>query len=138
MKDFTMPFGFPLEGLPLAGNIAMLTDPPKYPGNAAAQIEKQLTEVTVSDQSVTSAKYAGLPVAGYQAQSDENVALVNENKILEERVLRQIDKHVRNRDSQDIDQRMVALARTGIQDAFMWLNRAVFQPKRVSLPEDAQ
>jgi hypothetical protein len=138
MKDSALPFGFPLEGLPLAGNIAMLTDPPKYPGNAAAQIEKQLTEVTVSDKSVTSAKYAGLPVAGYQAQSDENVALVNENKILEERVLRQIDKHVRNRDSQDIDQRMVALARTGIQDAFMWLNRAVFQPKRVSLPEDAQ
>jgi hypothetical protein len=139
MKDFTMPFGFPLEGLPLAGNIAMLTDPPKYPGNAAAQIEKQLVAtITASDKSVTAAKLVGLPVAGYQAQSDENVALVNENKILEERVLRQIDKHVRNRDSQDIDQRMVALARTGIQDAFMWLNRAVFQPKRVSLPEDAQ
>lgn len=78
----------------------------------------------------------GLPVKGYQSQSDEAVALVNENKELEERVLRQIDRHVRNRDSQEIDQRMVALARTKVQEAFMWLNRAVFQPKRIKLPED--
>ena len=34
------------------------------------------------------------------------------------------------------DQRMVAIARTGIQEAFMWANRAVFQPSRVKLPED--
>lgn len=73
-------------------------------------------------------KHSGLPVAGYQPQSAENVALVNENKILEERVLRQIDKHF---DSPEIDPRMAALARTRIQEAFMWLNRAVFQPKRI-------
>jgi hypothetical protein len=81
--------------------------------------------------------HVGLPVAGYRSQSAENVALVNENKVLEERVLRQIDAHVRNRDSVDIDQRMVALARTKTQEAFMWLNRAVFQPERISLPEDS-
>lgn len=78
--------------------------------------------------------HSGLPVAGYYPQSSENVALVNENKILEERVLRQIDK-MRNTGIA-CDQRMVALANTGIQEAFMWLNRAVFQPKRVTLPED--
>jgi hypothetical protein len=61
---------------------------------------------------------------------------VNENKILEERVLRQIDAHVRNNDSVEINQRMVALARTKAQEAFMWLNRAVFQPARINLPED--
>ncbi|MBX4911333.1 hypothetical protein HJA82_28905 [Rhizobium bangladeshense] len=108
-KDSALPFGFPLEGIPLAGKLPT-------PG----------------------VKHLGLPVAGYQAQSDENVALVNENKVLEERVLRQIDRHVRNHGSQEIDQRMVALARTKIQEGFMWLNRAVFQPKRIPLPEDAQ
>ena len=35
------------------------------------------------------------------------------------------------------DQRMVSIAVTGIQEAFMWANRAVFQPTRVKLPGDA-
>lgn len=78
-------------------------------------------------------QHTGLPVAGYQPQSDEKVALVNENKQLEERVMRQIDSMV---GADGIDQRMVAIARTKTQEAFMWLNRAVFQPSRVSLPED--
>ncbi|MDE4297115.1 cyclic nucleotide-binding protein [Phaeobacter gallaeciensis] len=72
-----------------------------------------------------------LPVNGYTSQSDEKVALVNENKLIEELVMRQLDRHVRNVNSSDIDQRMVALARTKTQEAFMWLNRAVFQPKRL-------
>ena len=74
-----------------------------------------------------------LPVKGYVAQPQENVDLVNENKILEERVLRQIEKHEGNSLT---DRRMVALARTKAQEAFMWLNRAVFQPTRIKLPED--
>jgi hypothetical protein len=57
--------------------------------------------------------------------------LVNNNKLVEELVQRQIDLHLYNRDSSDIDQRMVALARTKAQEAFMWLNRAVFQPERL-------
>lgn len=69
-----------------------------------------------------------LPVAGYTAQSERNVALVNQNKMLEERVLRQIDLHAK---TEGLDQRMVALSRTKTQEAFMWLNRAVFQPKRI-------
>ncbi len=72
-----------------------------------------------------------LPVKGYTPQADDKVALVNENKLIEELVNRQIDLHLRNRDSADIDQRMVALARTKMQEAFMWLNRSVFQPKRL-------
>ena len=68
--------------------------------------------------------HSGLPVAGYNAQSDEKVALVNVNKQIEERVMRQIDAMTG------------ALARTKAQEAFMWLNRAVFQPGRVKLPED--
>jgi hypothetical protein len=72
-------------------------------------------------------------VRGYTNQSDEKVALVNENKVLEERVLRQLDAM---RYNPGCDQRMVSLAITGVQEAFMWANRAVFQPTRVALPED--
>lgn len=81
------------------------------------------------------ADHKGLPVAGYQTQSEEKVALVNENKILEERLLRQIEK-IKNTPGVGADPRMLALALTGIQEACMWLNRAVFQPTRVNLPED--
>lgn len=81
----------------------------------------------------------GLPVQGYKpTQPDWAIALVNENKVLEEQVLRQIDAHVRNHDSREINQRWVALARTGVEQAFMALNRAVFQPQRIRLPEDEQ
>lgn len=78
--------------------------------------------------------HKGLPVAGYQPQSDDKVQLVNTAKELEERVLRQLDVL---RERPDVDQRMVSIAFTGIQEAFMWANRAVFQPSRIKLPEDA-
>lgn len=78
--------------------------------------------------------YGGLPVAGYKPQTEDKVDLVNENKILEERVLRQLDKMSLEGGN---DPRMLALGRTKIQEAFMWINRAVFQPGRIKLPEDA-
>ena len=78
-------------------------------------------------------EHTGLPVSGYVAQSDDKVAVVNVNKSLEERVLRQLDSM---RGNIAYDQRMVSIAFTGIQEAFMWANRAVFQPTRISLPED--
>jgi len=77
--------------------------------------------------------HAGLPVAGYQPQTDDKVQTVNRAKELEERVLRHLDALAADKSN---DQRMVAIARTGIQEAFMWANRAVFQPSRVNLPED--
>jgi hypothetical protein len=76
-----------------------------------------------------------LAVPGYTDQSDRNISVVTFNKELEERVLRQID-YVGSHE--DYDLRMVALARTKTQEAFMWLNRAVFQPQRISLPEDSE
>ena len=79
--------------------------------------------------------HAGLPVAGYQPQSDAKVATVNSAKELEERCLRHVDAMAADKDAGH-DQRMIAIARTGIQEAFMWANRAVFQPARVRLPED--
>lgn len=77
--------------------------------------------------------HKALPVKGYTGQSDEKVSFVNGNKELEERVLRRLDEMAA---IEDFDQRMVALARTNIQDAFMWANRAVFRPERAKLPED--
>lgn len=79
-------------------------------------------------------EHSGLPVSGYKPQSDDKVAFVNENKALEERVLRQLEAMKGNA---AFDQRMVSIAYTCIQTAFMWANRAVFQPGRVKLPEDA-
>lgn len=36
------------------------------------------------------------------------------------------------------DQRWIAIARTHFQEGFMALNRAVFQPQRIELPEDSE
>jgi hypothetical protein len=79
-----------------------------------------------------------IPVAGYQPQSDAKVALVNEFKQDEERLLRKLDALV-NRDPDTVirpDQRWLAIARTHFQEGFMALNRAVFQPQRIKVPED--
>ena len=105
-----------------------------------------------------------LPVKGYTDQSADKVALVNRFKEIEERVLREIDAlgpppgkhffiapdgraHTRPYDLDSpeaeaatlaADQRWLAIARTHTQEAFMALNRAVFQPQRIKLPEDGE
>ena len=80
-------------------------------------------------------KHEGLPVAGYNPQTADKVAIVNANKVLDERCIRAAEAIQK---TEGMDQRMAALAITGIQQSFMWLNRAVFQPGRVNLPEDNQ
>lgn len=98
---------------------------------------------------------ATLPVVGYRPQSDAAVALVNEFKADEERLLRKLDKMMQSVIGRPMsnmstaavlsgdatvdapyDPRWVAIARTHFQEGFMALNRAVFQPGRVKLPED--
>lgn len=75
-----------------------------------------------------------LPVSGYTAQQQAAIDLVNFHKRMEEIVLRHLD---RLRDSGDLlDQRDVSIAKTHIEDAFMRMNRAVFKPQRIALPED--
>ncbi len=82
----------------------------------------------------------GLPVAGYKpTQSVEAIEAVNVFKALEERTLR----HIETLETTPgfgtrpaYDNRMLAVGRTQLQLAFMALNRAVFQPGRVALPED--
>lgn len=78
-------------------------------------------------------KDGALPVSGYKPQTEEAVALVNDNKESEERILRVIDE-LSGRD--DIDKRWLSIARTNIEQGFMALNRSIFQPGRVALPED--
>lgn len=80
-------------------------------------------------------EHNGLPVAGYTAQSGDKVALVNENKRAEERILRTLDAL---RETPGVDGRWLAIGRTQLEQAFMAINRAIFQPERVTLPEDSQ
>ena len=75
----------------------------------------------------------GLPVQGYRPQSDEKIASVNANKITEEEILRMIEAQTK---SGMLDPRWAAIAKTGFEQAWMALNRAVFQPSRASLPGD--
>jgi hypothetical protein len=75
-------------------------------------------------------EHNGLPVAGYRSQSDANVDRVNTNKQIEEQVLRILDGL---KVTPEIDQRWLAIGRTHIEQGFMAVNRAVFQPSRVKL-----
>ncbi|MGY4333160.1 hypothetical protein ACVWWG_007577 [Bradyrhizobium sp. LB7.2] len=75
-------------------------------------------------------EHTGLPVAGYQPQSDAKVSAVNVNKRLEEEVLRRIDALEQ---TPGIDRRWLAIGRTQLEQAFMAINRAVFQPSRINL-----
>jgi hypothetical protein len=80
------------------------------------------------------------PVKGYTAQSKGALRLVNENKEIEERVLRRLDHLATVKATEggdlDIDGRWLAIARTHIQEAFMAANRAIMNPQRIKLPED--
>lgn len=89
----------------------------------------------LKEQSVTGkdSPYQGLPVPGYMPQSPTAVGLVSSHKFYEEQLLRHLDNLAQN---DQIDQRWLAIGRTGIEQAFMAINRAVFQPSRVKLPED--
>lgn len=79
------------------------------------------------------AEHNGLPVEGYRAQPSSNVDKVNLNKVAEERVLRILDGLAGD---PDVDKRWLAIGRTSIEQGFMAVNRAVFQPSRVPLPTE--
>ena len=89
---------------------------------------------------------SGLPVHGYRpTQSQENIDLVNEGKVLEERVMRWLDKIVKvamdreeGQSVEKVDMSGVTMGRRYIQTGFMWAARGVFCPKRVDLPEDGE
>jgi hypothetical protein len=86
-----------------------------------------------------------MPVQGYTIQSQPNIDLSNEGKVLEERVLRYIERVVAHAKANPVPDghlderaRYAAVGRTNIQDGFMWTIRAIFNPQRAKLPEDSQ
>ena len=72
-------------------------------------------------------------IKGFTDQSAKNKLYVNRNKDIEERLRRIIDDM---KGQPEFDQRLVAVASTQFQGAFMFLNRAIFQPQRIRLPGD--
>lgn len=78
--------------------------------------------------------HQALPVQGYKPQSQATVDTVNANKQIEESVLRILDGL---KSYPTVDQRWLAIGRTHIEQGFMAVNRAVFQPARAKLPGDA-
>lgn len=77
---------------------------------------------------------AGLPVPGYVDQSSDAVKTVAENKEMEERILRAIDRLFQD---EAVDKRWLEIGKTHIEQGFMAMNRAVFKPTRIALPDDA-
>jgi hypothetical protein len=71
----------------------------------------------------------GLPVEGYRAQTSSNVDLVNANKRLEEQCLQVLDQLA----TLDVDKRWLAIGRTGLEQAWMAINRSIFKPDRAKL-----
>jgi hypothetical protein len=80
-------------------------------------------------------EHQGLPVAGYRPQSQAKIDLVNLNKVSEEAMLRDLDTLAA---SGVADRCMLAIGRTHLQTAFMWINRSILQPGRVALPDDPE
>lgn len=78
-------------------------------------------------------EHTGLPVAGYLPQSTEKVELVNTNKRMEEHCLRALD-HLAT--LPNTDKRWLAIGRTGIEQAWMAVNRSIFRPARIPLAGD--
>lgn len=73
------------------------------------------------------------PVAGYTQQPQWKLDAVNANKEMEESLLRNLDL-LKGR--AEVDQRWLAIARTHLEESYMALNRAIFQPQRIKLPGD--
>lgn len=72
--------------------------------------------------------HAPLPVSGYTHQTSQAVALVNQNKRLEEQILRHIDIIA---EMPGVDPRWFATGRRHIEQGFMELNRFIFNPERL-------
>lgn len=77
--------------------------------------------------------HEGLPVPGYRPQPAANIDLVTYNKRMEEACLRRLDELA---GMAGIDKRWLAVGRTELENAWMAINRAVFMPSRVALPDD--
>lgn len=64
-------------------------------------------------------------ITGYRGLSDDEIALINEGKELATAVGRYIDKLMA---IETTDKRNVSLAKTNLQQGFMWAARSVARP----------
>lgn len=76
----------------------------------------------------------GVKIPGYREQSQATLGVVKFHKEWEERVLRHFDWLNTH---EGIDRRWLSIAKTHIEQGFMAVNRALLQPGRIDLPEDA-
>jgi hypothetical protein len=73
------------------------------------------------------------PLRGYRTLSDGEKALIDQIKLMEQSVgdlWREVQR------TPGTDGRMLALAKTGLQDAFMWWVRSVTKPRDVFVGEE--
>ena len=81
-------------------------------------------------------------VKGYTPLSDDAKELANEGKVLEERMMRWIDKVQKRHalmpkvEGEDPPAALAQLGKRAIQEGTMWVVRSIFQPQRIALPED--
>lgn len=116
----------------------------RYPDGYTSWSPAQAFEEGYTEHSLDP-KEGALPVAGYKPQTGPKVALVNHFKAAEETLLRTLDALKNGRAVHlagesvlvDTDPRWLQIGRTSLEQAFMAINRSVFQPGRASLPEDA-
>lgn len=75
------------------------------------------------------------PIKGYTPINLDKQRQINLNKEMEERLLRVLDALGSN---PHINLRWISVARTHFEEGFMAMNRAIFNPTRIKLPEDDQ
>lgn len=71
-------------------------------------------------------------IKGFTDQSEKNKAYVNVNKESEERLYRQLEAMI----DAGYNVELTMEAWRGFRVAYMLMNRAIFQPQRIELPED--
>lgn len=78
-------------------------------------------------------EHTPLPVSGYTKQTESKIEMVNHNKVVEENILRMLDKLA---EMEEIDKRWLAIGRTHIEEGFMCINRSIFKPTRINPHKD--
>lgn len=78
------------------------------------------------------------PIKGYTPINLAEQRLINANKEMEERLLRVLDTLVGYGLDHPVDQRWLSIARTHFEQGFMALNRSIFRPQRIKLPDDVE
>ena len=76
------------------------------------------------------------PVAGYRQPEQWQLQLVNNNKVVEERLLRMIEGFEEmnaETEGKMIEPRDLALGKRKLIEAFMWINRSIMRPQRLDV-----